>query len=75
MLTVVLISVALVIFFAGNAMRVVKTLRMPPTFGGNFIPSPKDRASANATAAPTSRSRIGGQSRLKPAAEARWRSL
>src|ERR1039458_3523712 len=51
MLTVVLISVALVIFFAGNATRVVKTLRMPAHLRWELYPIPKG---------PRERQRYGG---------------
>ena len=62
MLLIMLISVALIVFFAGNAAgREVPAHACPPC-AGNSIPSRKDRANANATAAPTSRSPTGGQS-------------
>ncbi len=51
MLTVVLISVALVVFFAGNAMRVVKVLRMPAHLRWELYPIPKG---------PRERQRYGG---------------
>jgi nitrate reductase gamma subunit len=51
MLTVMLISVALVIFFAGNAARVVKTLRMPAHLRWELYPIPKG---------PRERQRYGG---------------
>lgn len=41
MLTVALISVSLVVFFAGNAIRVVKTLRMPAPLRWELYPIPK----------------------------------
>jgi nitrate reductase gamma subunit len=41
MLTVVLMSVALVVFFAGNTRRVVKTLRMPAHLRWELYPIPK----------------------------------
>ena len=51
MLTVMLISVALVIFFAGNAVRVVKFLRMPSPLRWELYPIPKG---------PRERQRYGG---------------
>src|ERR1035441_3090856 len=51
MLTVLLISVALVIFVAGNATRVVKTLRMPAHLRWELYPIPKG---------PRERQRYGG---------------
>jgi nitrate reductase gamma subunit len=51
MLTAILISVALVIFFAGNAVRVVKTLRMPAHLRWELYPIPKG---------PPERQRYGG---------------
>ncbi len=51
MLTVMLISVALVVFFAGNAIRVVKTLRMPAHLRWELYPIPKG---------PRERQRYGG---------------
>src|ERR1035437_8181098 len=51
MLTVLLISVALVIFLAGNATRVVKTLRMPAHLRWELYPIPKG---------PQERQRYGG---------------
>lgn len=51
MLTVVLISVALVIFVTGNAIRVVKTLRMPAHLRWELYPIPKG---------PLQRQRYGG---------------
>lgn len=41
MLTVTIISVSLVVFFAGNAIRVVKTLRMPVPLRWELYPIPK----------------------------------
>lgn len=51
MLTVVLISVALGVFLAGNAIRVVKTLRMPAHLRWELYPIPKG---------PRERQRYGG---------------
>src|ERR1019366_3373387 len=51
MLTVMLISVALVIFLAGNAARVIKTLRMPAHLRWELYPIPKG---------PRERQRYGG---------------
>src|SRR5664279_4994784 len=51
MLTVVLISVALVIFFAGNVTRVVRILRMPAHLRWELYPIPKG---------PRERQRYGG---------------
>jgi nitrate reductase gamma subunit len=51
MLTLLLISVALVIFIAGNATRVVKTLRMPAHLRWELYPIPKG---------PQERQRYGG---------------
>ncbi len=51
MLTVVLISVALVVFLAGNAARVAKTLRMPAHLRWELYPIPKG---------PRERQRYGG---------------
>ena len=41
MLTVAIISVSLVVFFAGNAIRVVRTLRMPSPLRWELYPIPK----------------------------------
>ena len=51
MLTAMLISVALVVFFAGNAIRVVKTLRTPAHLRWELYPIPKG---------PRERQRYGG---------------
>jgi nitrate reductase gamma subunit len=51
MLTVTLILVALVIFFAGNAARLIKTLRMPAHLRWELYPIPKG---------PEARQRHGG---------------
>ena len=51
MLLLILISVAVVIFFAGNAVRVVKFLRMPTPLRWELYPIPKG---------PRERQRYGG---------------
>jgi len=51
MLTVILISVALVLFLSGNAVRVVKFLRMPTPLRWELYPIPKG---------PAERQRYGG---------------
>ena len=62
------------VFLAGNAIRVVKLLRMPRPCAGNSIPSPKVLVSGSTTVAPTSSNPTGGRNRPPPAAPANWPS-
>ena len=62
MLLIILISIALIIFFAGNAVRVVKFLHMPTPLRWELYPIPKGpAANASGMAALTSRSLTGGR--------------